>query len=119
MILKMLGPQGIITVRVDFQGTAKCSRGAIQTTLTARPPVALPTQADGRLEDENFTIPSNKAQAPTYMRSTKETKRINLGFSDERKTAIISSSLDDKSKSASSSSYKTIGMYLHGNLLTC
>jgi hypothetical protein len=30
------------------------------------------------------------------MRSTEETKRINLGFVDERKTAIISSSLDDK-----------------------
>jgi hypothetical protein len=30
------------------------------------------------------------------MRPTEETKRINLGFSDERKTAIISSSLDDK-----------------------
>jgi hypothetical protein len=30
------------------------------------------------------------------MRPTEETKRINLGFADERKTAIISSSLDDK-----------------------
>jgi hypothetical protein len=30
------------------------------------------------------------------MRVTKETKRINLGFTDERKTTIISSSLDDK-----------------------
>jgi hypothetical protein len=30
------------------------------------------------------------------MRPTEETKRINLGFDDERKTAIISSSLDDK-----------------------
>jgi hypothetical protein len=31
-----------------------------------------------------------------HMRPTEETKRINLGFADERKTAIISSSLDDK-----------------------
>jgi hypothetical protein len=30
------------------------------------------------------------------MRLTEETKRINLGFSDERKTAVISSSLNDK-----------------------
>jgi hypothetical protein len=29
MILKMLGPQGIITVRADFQGAAECFRGAI------------------------------------------------------------------------------------------
>jgi hypothetical protein len=36
----------------------------------------------------------------TSMRPTEETKRINLGFADERKTAIISSSLDDKQESA-------------------
>jgi hypothetical protein len=96
MILKMSGPQGIITVRADFRGAAECFRGAIQTTLTAGPPVALPAQANSRLEDENFTIPSNKAQAVTSMRPTEETKRINLGFSNECKTAIISSSLDDE-----------------------
>jgi hypothetical protein len=96
MILKMLGPQGIITMRANFQGTAECFRGTIQTTLTAGPSVALPAQAKNVLEEESLTIPSNEAQAATSMRSTKETKRINLGFSDERKTAIISSSLDDK-----------------------
>jgi hypothetical protein len=59
-------------------------------------PVAFPTQANIEPEEESLTIPSNVAQAVTSMRSTKETKRINLGFSDERKTAIISSNLDDK-----------------------
>jgi hypothetical protein len=29
MILKMSGPQGIIIVHTDFQGTAECFRGAI------------------------------------------------------------------------------------------
>jgi hypothetical protein len=29
MILKMPGPQGIITMRTDFQGAAECFRGAI------------------------------------------------------------------------------------------
>jgi hypothetical protein len=29
MILKMPGPQGIITVRADFQGVAECFREAI------------------------------------------------------------------------------------------
>jgi hypothetical protein len=47
MILKMPGPQGIITIRADFQGVAECFRGAIQTSLTTGPPVALPTQASG------------------------------------------------------------------------
>jgi hypothetical protein len=41
-------------------------------------------------------VPANEAQAMTSIRPTEETKRINLGFADERKTAIISSSLDDK-----------------------
>jgi hypothetical protein len=43
MILKMSGPQGIITMRADFQGAAECFRGAIQTALTAGPSIALPT----------------------------------------------------------------------------
>jgi hypothetical protein len=46
--------------------------------------------------EEDLAIPTNEAQVVTSMWPTKETKRINLGFADERKTAIISSSLDDK-----------------------
>jgi hypothetical protein len=41
-------------------------------------------------------MPTNEAQVVTSIRSTEETKRINLGFADEHKTAIISSSFDDK-----------------------
>jgi hypothetical protein len=59
-------------------------------------PVALPAQADGKLLDKNFTIPSNEAPTTISMQPTEETKRINLGFYDEHKIAIISSSLDDK-----------------------
>jgi hypothetical protein len=83
-------------VRADFQGTKECFLGAIQTALTVGSPVALPTQANIRLEEENLTIPSNEAQVVTSIRPTEETKRIDLGFFDERKTAIISSSLDNK-----------------------
>jgi hypothetical protein len=67
MILKMPGPQGIITVRADFQGIAECFRGAIQTTLTADRPIALLAQVNGKLVDENFMIPSNEALATTSM----------------------------------------------------
>jgi hypothetical protein len=83
-------------VRADFQGAAECFWGAVQTTLTVGPPVALPTQAYNGLEEESLTIPSNESQVMTSIRPTEETKSINLGFFDERKTAIISSSLDDK-----------------------
>jgi hypothetical protein len=95
MILKMPGLQGIITMRADFQGAIECFRGAIQAALTARPPTTFSTQADTKPE-ENLAIPTNEAQVVTSMRLIEETKRINLGFADERKTAIISSSLDDK-----------------------
>jgi hypothetical protein len=95
MILKMSRPQGIITMCIDFQGVVECFRGAIQAALTSGPPTAPRAQADIKPE-EDLTIPTNEAQAMTSIRLTEETKRINQGFIDERKTAIISSSLDDK-----------------------
>jgi hypothetical protein len=95
MILKMSGPQGIITVRADFQGVAECFRVAIQAALTTKLPTTSSVQANSKPE-EGLAIPANEAQAVTSMRPTEETKRINLGFADERKTAIISSSLDEK-----------------------
>jgi hypothetical protein len=95
MILKMPGPQWIITMRADFQGAAKCFWGAIQATLTTRPPMTSSAQANTKTEGD-LAIPANEAQAMTSMRPTEETKRINLWFADERKTAIISCSLDNK-----------------------
>jgi hypothetical protein len=89
MILKMLGPQGIITIRADFQGATECFWGAIQTTLTAGPLVALPTHADDKPGDGNFTIPSNEAPVVTSMWLTEETKKIKMGFSDECKTQVM------------------------------
>jgi hypothetical protein len=95
MILKMPGPQGIITVRANFQGTAECFRVAIQVALTTKPPMTSSAWANSKPK-EDFVILANEAQVVTSMRLTEETKRINLGFTDERKTAIISSSLDNK-----------------------
>jgi hypothetical protein len=95
MILKMSGPHGIITVRTDFQGAAECFRVAFQAALTTKPSTTSSAQANSKPE-EDLAIPANEAQVVTSMWPTEETKRINLGFADERKTAIISSSLDDK-----------------------
>jgi hypothetical protein len=91
--LKMPGPQGMITVRADFQGVAECFRVAIQAALATKPSTTSFVQTNSKPE-EDLAVPTNEAQAVTSMRPTKETKRINLGFADERKTAIISSSLD-------------------------
>jgi hypothetical protein len=68
---------------------------AIQAALTTKPLTVSSTQANSKPE-EDLAVSANEAQATTSMRPTEETKRINLGFVDERKTAIISSSLDDK-----------------------
>jgi hypothetical protein len=68
---------------------------AIQAALTTKPSTTSSAQANSKSE-EDLTIPANEAQAATSMRPTEEPKRINLGFADERKTAIISSSLDNK-----------------------
>jgi hypothetical protein len=68
---------------------------AIQAALTTKPSATSYAQANSKPE-EDLTVPANEAQAVTSMRLTEETKRINLGFTDERKTAIIGSSLDDK-----------------------
>jgi hypothetical protein len=95
MILKMPGPQGIITVRADFQGTMECFRVGIQAALPTKPPTTSSAQANTKPEGD-LAVPANEAQAVTSMRLMEETKRINLGFVDERKTAIMSSSLDDK-----------------------
>jgi hypothetical protein len=95
MILKMPGPQGIITVRADFQGVAECFRVAIQAALTTKPSATSSAQANSKPE-EDLAVPTNEAQAVTSIRPTKGTKRINLGFADEHKTTIISSSLEDK-----------------------
>jgi hypothetical protein len=67
----------------------------IQVALTTKPSTTSSTQANSKPEGD-LTLPVNEAQAVTSMRPTEETKRINLGFADERKTAIISSNLDDK-----------------------
>jgi hypothetical protein len=95
MILKMSGPQEIITVSADFQGATECFRVAIKVALTTKPPTTSSAQANSMPEGD-LAIPMNEAKAVTSMRPTEKTKRINLGFADERKTAIISSSLDDK-----------------------
>jgi hypothetical protein len=67
----------------------------IQVALTTKPSTTSSAQANSKPE-EDLSVPANESQAVTSMRPTEESKRINLGFADERKTAIISSNLDAK-----------------------
>ena len=58
------------------------------SSLTTKPSTVPSTPANSKPE-EDLAVPANEAQAATSMRPTEDTKRINLGFADERKTAII------------------------------
>jgi hypothetical protein len=64
--------------------------------LKCGPSIALLEWSNDTPAGDDLTIPSNEESTTTSMRPTKETKRINLRFSDERKTTIISSSLTNK-----------------------
>lgn len=96
MILKLSRPQGIITVQANFQGAVECDRGAVQTSLTAGLSAAPPTMSVNASPGDDLTILANEASTSTTMRLVEETKKANLGFPDERKTTIISSSLTAK-----------------------
>jgi hypothetical protein len=82
MILKMPGPQGIITMRADFQRAAECFRVAIQAALSTKPSATSSVQANSRPE-EYLAVSANEAQAATSMRPTEETKRINSSLDDK------------------------------------
>jgi hypothetical protein len=60
MILKMPGPQGIITVRANFEGAAECFRVAIQAALTTKPSATPSAQANSKPE-EDLAVPANEA----------------------------------------------------------
>ena len=105
-------------MRADFQGAAECFRVAIQAALTTKPATVSSAQANSKPE-EDLAVPANEAQAATSMRPTEETKRVNLGFTDEHKTAIISSRLDDKYEGALVQFLQDTETYSHGNLRIC
>lgn len=93
-MLKMLGPQGIITVKADFQTLMECYLGAIQVALASSTLIAqkwVILEADTLLKDD-LPIPMAKATPSLAMQSAEETK-ANLGLPDARKMMIIYSSL--------------------------
>jgi hypothetical protein len=114
----MPGPQGIITVRADFQGAAECFRVAIQAALTTKPSATSSAQANSKPE-EDLVVPANEAQAVTSIWPTEETKRINLGFTDERKMLSSVPVWMTNRKAHSSSFCKITETYSHGNLRIC
>jgi hypothetical protein len=118
MILKMPRPQGIITMRADFQGAAECFRVAIQAALTTKSSTTSSVQANSKLE-EDLAVPANEAQAVTSMQPTEETKRINLGSLMNARPLSSAPAWTTNRKARSSSFCKITKTYSHGNLRIC
>jgi hypothetical protein len=118
MILKMPGPQGIITVHTDFQGAAECFRVAIQAALTTKPSTISSAQANSKPE-EDLAIPANEAQVVNSIRPTEETKRINLGSLTSAKLLSSVPAWMTNRKARSSSFCKITETYSHDNLRIC
>lgn len=118
MILKMRGPQEIITVRVDFQGAAECFRVAIQAALTTKLSATSSAQANSKPE-EDLTTPANEAQAATSMRPTEETKGSTWGLLMNARLPSSALAWTINRKARSSGFCKTTETYSHGNLRIC
>jgi hypothetical protein len=86
--------------------------------LTTKPSAISSAQANSKPE-EDLAVPANEAQAVTSIRPTEETKRINLGFVDERKKLSSVPSWMTNRKARSSSFCKITETYSHGNLWIC
>jgi hypothetical protein len=110
MILKMLRPQGIITVRANFQGAAECFRVAIQAALTTKPSTTSSAQANSKPE-EDLAVPADEAQVVTSMRSTEETKRITSGSLMNARPPSSAPAWTTNRKARSFSFCKIIEMY--------
>jgi hypothetical protein len=118
MILKMPGPQGIITVRADFQGAAECFRVAIQAALTTKSSTTSSAQANSKPE-EDLAVPANEAQAATSMRPLKKPKESTLGSLMNAKPPSSAPAWMTNRKARSSSSCKITETYSHGSLRIC
>jgi hypothetical protein len=119
MILKMPGPQGIITVRADFQGAAECFRVAIQAALTTKPSATSSEQANSKPE-EDLAVPANEAQAVTSIRGRlKKPRESILGSMTSTKLLSSVPAWMTNRKARSSSFCKITETYSHGNLRIC
>jgi hypothetical protein len=118
MILKMPGPQGIITVHADFQGAAECFRVAIQAALTIKPSATSSTQANSKPE-EDLAVPQMKLKPRPLCGRLKKPKGSTLGSLMNAKPPSSALAWMTNRKARSSSSCKITKTYSHGNLRIC
>jgi hypothetical protein len=118
MILKMPGPQGIITVRADFQGAAECFRVAIQAALTTKPSTTSSAQANSKPEEDLAVLRTKLKPRPLCGRR-KKPKGSTLGSLMNAKLPSSAPAWMTNRKACSSSSCKITETYSRGNLRIC
>jgi hypothetical protein len=97
LLLKIPGPNGVLSLRGDLKRAFDCDVQAIQITAKAQ-------AANGREEITTVTVEMNPeeleilAKRPGILAKPKEAdiKQIDLGTSDPSKTATISAHLSEK-----------------------
>ena len=94
LLLKMPGPNGVLSLRGDLKRSYSCDMEAVQIAAKAQASIeALEiSEAAGQLSQEELELPAKK---PTILVPPKEldTKMIDLGTGDNSKTAFISAHL--------------------------
>jgi hypothetical protein len=118
MILKMPEPQGIITVRADFQGAAECFRVAIQSALTTNPRRLLLRRRTLSLR-KTSRYPRTRLKLRPLCGRLKRPKESTLGSLMNAKPPSSAPVWMTNRKARSSSSCKITETYSHGNLQIC
>ena len=96
MVLKLLGPNSIITLRGDVQRSYRCD----QESCTLVENLQVKAERDNiqltaaTLQDEG-EVPAKKA-AKSGISADQDFKKISLDSSDPTKTALIGTQLNDK-----------------------
>jgi hypothetical protein len=121
MMLNMLGSQGIITMKADFQASMECYRGAIQTSLSSSTSVAqkrLIAEADTLSKDDLSILVLEATPTWTCGRSRRLRRPILASWMCARRRSTTLASPTNR-KMRSSDSYKVTGMCFHRSLQTC
>ncbi|XP_034594620.1 uncharacterized protein [Setaria viridis] len=99
LILKMLGPKRVLSLREDLKKSYKCDTEAVELSTTTQVPNSIQQvfAASKKLSPTELEIPKNKSGATKVKPANDmDSKAINLETGDTSKTALISTGLDAK-----------------------
>ena len=120
LVLKMPGPNGILSLKGDLQKSYECDNAAVALAEAQQfPAQAIEVKGEAaKLSQEDLEVPTKKLGV---IKPTKDVKimAIDLGTGDNSKTALIDKGLPPNRNSRSSNSYETMPTYSRGNQPIC